>query len=197
MRGKLLADPIPHGLERIIPAHAGQTVRPAFAVHDEADHPRACGANSRLRQKVNHCRGSSPRMRGKLPISVGGCPACRIIPAHAGQTWWCRCGSWRTPDHPRACGANAVLPSMLMDRSGSSPRMRGKQHPISELDRLRRIIPAHAGQTAPCYTATVVQADHPRACGANRCAMCGVCGDDGSSPRMRGKLSEIDDSRLR
>ena len=93
---------------RIIPAHAGQTHRPARRPRHRPDHPRACGANCFA--GFFHCRfcGSSPRMRGKRTAVAIARRTPRIIPAHAGQTLivcgMAGCGQ----DHPRACGANHV-----------------------------------------------------------------------------------------
>ena len=90
----------------IIPAHAGLTAREHERLHQERDHPRACGAHEFVMPCVFVVVGSSPRMRGSLPIEYGGALALGIIPAHAGLThgYNRRCGTlW---DHPRACGAH-------------------------------------------------------------------------------------------
>ena len=66
MRGKLIRDLDGDHRIRIIPAHAGQTIK--------------------LVCIYNATAGSSPRMRGKrdaVHCALGG---VRIIPAHAGQT---------------------------------------------------------------------------------------------------------------
>ena len=81
----------------------------------------------------------------------------------------CTRASGATSDHPRACGANGL-------------------HRASQLRvQIRRIIPAHAGQTPSRRPSTGPAPDHPRACGANA----SECSDPdcvgGSSPRMRGK----------
>ena len=86
--------------------------------------------------------------------------------------------------------------------------MRGKHCIVSHIVKIRRIIPAHAGQTRGRACGRAAHTDHPRACGANVEASmharvhwadhpraCGantlrdVCrvADIGSSPRMRGK----------
>ena len=127
MRGKLLPLDISSSCLRIIPAHAGQTVLPALQPLMSADHPRACGANTPVSVMVMAVSGSSPRMRGKRSVGRIRADRRRIIPAHAGQT--CR-PIWlrrKSPDHPRACGANRSRMSRPGWRSGSSPRMRGKQ----------------------------------------------------------------------
>ena len=152
---------------RIIPAHAGQTRQADTGTVRRKDHPRACGANCMPCCTSLLAVGSSPRMRGKPPMTVHGWNRTRIIPAHAGQT--CRLCSAVSPraDHPRACGANVPFKFDVHLLFGSSPRMRGKHPVIAWRALMRRIIPAHAGQTAHVRIEPAREADHPRACGAN------------------------------
>ena len=127
MRGKLgilVMKPI---IDRIIPAHAGQTLAIPPSRLSPTDHPRACGANELDRFSVFTVSGSSPRMRGKLDDDGLVLAARRIIPAHAGQTESPRHPHTRAPDHPRACGANMTQFQLIKKLTGSSPRMRGKQ----------------------------------------------------------------------
>ena len=132
-------------------------------------------------------RGSSPRMRGKRDVIMIVGRIRRIIPAHAGQTSRSSGPVRRSSDHPRACGANDIRVPVDDRTVGSSPRMRGKPGHRVQAAGLRRIIPAHAGQTF-CRSATVVlSADHPRACGANSLRILLIKSAFGSSPRMRGK----------
>ena len=135
--------------------------------------------------------GSSPRMRGKLGHCHGCYGRARIIPAHAGQT--SGHPAWSVPgtDHPRACGANLANLSHKRIRDGSSPRMRGKPGGRTQRLEQRRIIPAHAGQTCLRSIRLVSVPDHPRACGANVDQTTIATRENGSSPRMRGKLSVI------
>ena len=106
MRGKPGALNVPHSSSRIIPAHAGQTLRCCCRRCDIPDHPRACGANNPDCDRVVQDAGSSPRMRGKHFHEVRVFDLGRIIPAHAGQTGIWVNTSMSPPDHPRACGAN-------------------------------------------------------------------------------------------
>ena len=106
MRGKPGALNVPHSSSRIIPAHAGQTLRCCCRRCDIPDHPRACGANNPDCDRVVQDAGSSPRMRGKHFHEVRVFDLGRIIPAHAGQTGFWVNTSMSPPDHPRACGAN-------------------------------------------------------------------------------------------
>ena len=66
--------------------------------------------------------------------------------------------------------------------------MRGKLRLCGGDCRVRRIIPAHAGQTTALPSASRSPSDHPRACGANGPAPRSPTRTTGSSPRMRGKL---------
>ena len=167
MRGKLKPTLWQYARRRIIPAHAGQTPVWKGHAHGTTDHPRACGANSRMSYGSTRDAGSSPRMRGKPWDADSREAETRIIPAHAGQT---RRLAW--------------IPRPLR---GSSPRMRGKRRRDIQSPLLARIIPAHAGQTAHVAGFSRIYADHPRACGANTAVCCSSVSMIGSSPRMRGK----------
>ena len=168
MRGKPRQATRSQRSARIIPAHAGQTGSYANCFIDSSDHPRACGANAPTGTAAEAPTGSSPRMRGKLCCVVDIVVLSRIIPAHAGQTYWLNCSRFPCPDHPRACGANRVLGQHVDTIPGSSPRMRGKLRPDCRIHGTPRIIPAHAGQTFITVVPFASFTDHPRACGANR-----------------------------
>ena len=69
--------------------------------------------------------------------------------------------------------------------------MRGKQIACERIVDTPRIIPAHAGQTSGHPAWSVPGTDHPRACGANVMVGYLTSADNGSSPRMRGKLVDL------
>ena len=137
--------------------------------------------------------GSSPRVRGlrhrqRLPEPRQG-----IIPARAGFTL--RPGPPRPggPDHPRACGvyggAAPRFPGGPPWPHGSSPRVRGLRGFLLGVVIVFRIIPARAGFTVVRCSCRAVMTDHPRACGVYvRLAGDGET-EGGSSPRVRGLLS--------
>ena len=110
MRGKRSSRGAAGSSSGIIPAHAGQTPPYQKAHIILSDHPRACGANEVTSSSIMRSRGSSPRMRGKRSPLVCTCKRMRIIPAHAGQTIPGTAYRSRTTDHPRACGANSLIP---------------------------------------------------------------------------------------
>ena len=187
MRGKLEVKEFKSTATRIIPAHAGQTSTLGMTVVRPSDHPRACGANFATLVGSQLQNGSSPRMRGKRRFSRSTRRDGRIIPAHAGQTEKSHQKQWFAPDHPRACGANLPPMPAIPIAAGSSPRMRGKLTLRRRHDHCERIIPAHAGQTDLDKFYGDVNADHPRACGANSVIAIDAMVVPGSSPRMRGK----------
>ncbi len=182
----------PPQIQRIIPARAGQTEPSAVGSLSCPDHPRACGANAMRPKPAVPKLGSSPRVRGKLSAIGSRDVQRRIIPARAGQTQAVKDKADAAADHPRACGANAVLRGGYRIGSGSSPRVRGKPWLPPEQAAPFRIIPARAGQTCRCSRSRRPTTDHPRACGANHLVEDGRQRAAGSSPRVRGKLGLLD-----
>ena len=149
VRGKLTITLQHLQANRIIPASAGQTVQGVSRIGADKDHPRECGANSRINVMVRLPVGSSPRVRGKQVKGVLRAQFGRIIPASAGQTASRSCCRGSAGDHPRECGANCALADKSVFEGGSSPRVRGKHTRAAEGAVHLRIIPASAGQTCP------------------------------------------------
>ena len=96
-------------LDGIIPAYAGNTMRPTASHTAPWDHPRVCGEH-RLGLSMRSCQlGSSPRVRGAQRDVRARCEHLGIIPVCAGNTGRParRCAPWR--DHPRVCGEHYRL----------------------------------------------------------------------------------------
>ena len=153
-------------------------------------HPHVCGENKGVAVLGKGMKGSSPRVRGKLI----GCAGVRVddglIPACAGKTKSPSTQSVKGRAHPRACGENVAWCG-IHARAGSSPRMRGKRRHSEQRRIPRRLIPAHAGKTLACDRGRSTRRAHPRACGENFKDGGSVEPQQGSSPRMRGKLSSL------
>ena len=171
----------------LIPACAGKTRRAQWGRAGAGAHPRVCGENSGW----SFCRagrpGSSPRVRGKPAVGHRRLDAGRLIPACAGKTKPARprrLGPWA---HPRVCGENAGDPGHARVLGGSSPRVRGKPSTFNDSGGVSRLIPACAGKTARTSRCGSGTAAHPRVCGENPGGVGVGGGDDGSSPRVRGK----------
>ena len=150
-------------------------------------HPRGCGADSSRVVPVWLCRGSSPRVRGRLAVVGGEFAGEGLIPAGAGQTATTvrsTVGGWA---HPRGCGADQPENGVPGSAAGSSPRVRGRRtHAVNAVHHTG-LIPAGAGQTTRLRTRRTRDGAHPRGCGADGRFRPGGHGVRGSSPRVRGR----------
>ena len=167
VRGKPGQCPRASCAERITPACAGKTCWAYVPGRSCEDHPRVCGENGLGRVRRGNPEGSPPRVRGKQSDVRETSQCGRITPACAGKT------STRTPacsrgrDHPRVCGENVKPLSYSRRRTGSPPRVRGKQGFRFKFNEKARITPACAGKTGFCSTPAAPSRDHPRVCGEN------------------------------
>ena len=91
--------------------------------------------------------------------------------------------------HPRGCGADLNVYGHLWDEGGSSPRVRGRRPPGRPDRGEHGLIPAGAGQTLDTYAHLWDDGAHPRGCGADQWGYLPARACDGSSPRVRGRLS--------
>ena len=140
-------------------------------------------------------RGSSPLTRGKLSNGLRSPSRPRLIPAHAGKTRGSVISRASTPAHPRSRGENPLISSKKHPFGGSSPLTRGKRNHYRPTLRDRRLIPAHAGKTAPPSGARVSEPAHPRSRGENRSSSLDSRSEAGSSPLTRGKRGELLEAR--
>ena len=93
-----------------------------------------------------------------------------------------------TRAHPRSRGENGISAATETTGPGSSPLTRGKRRLVRPGPRGQRLIPAHAGKTAPYGPATRRASAHPRSRGENMKGGRCVWRPTGSSPLTRGKL---------
>ena len=101
-----------------------------------------------VRSVVLRRSGSSPLARGLLPHGAAVFVVVRIIPARAGFTPTDGTGEAGIEDHPRSRGVYALVRSVVLRRSGSSPLARGLRLSNATWLKDSRIIPARAGFTA-------------------------------------------------
>ena len=135
-------------------------------------------------------------MRGKPHHSQDVETVQRLIPAYAGKTIYDATARLFTGAHPRVCGENYELGRRQHRLAGSSPRMRGKHGPRPSRRRGRRLIPAYAGKTRGLADDAHARRAHPRVCGENPREAQWIEAQQGSSPRMRGKLTTLASSGL-
>ena len=130
--------------------------------------------------------GSSPHARGTLRCRLYGAPGRRFIPACAGNAPTYTAAPVGPTVHPRMRGERP--PQEMAERTGygSSPHARGTRHFQKTGRRIRRFIPACAGnapfECAPANAAAV----HPRMRGERVKRRFVFLAADGSSPHARG-----------
>ena len=149
----------------ITPAYAGKSdpLLPAAALG--GDHPRVCGEKFLPPGGVRDVLGSPPRMRGKEYKSELLDTCTGITPAYAGKRGSRESrGGWQE-DHPRVCGEKTWPASATTRRSGSPPRMRGKDIQTVVLQGQSGITPAYAGKSSRPRAWCRCAEDHPRVCG--------------------------------
>ena len=188
-RGKHGEDARCQGQGGLIPAHAGKTPGWYAPSDTRPAHPRSRGENPTVWETSLARHGSSPLTRGKPPGSGGGHIVPGLIPAHAGKTSSVRCPIWRRGAHPRSRGENSAFFGGEVGAVGSSPLTRGKRSSAKARRAIRRLIPAHAGKTAPLNLPWGPTGAHPRSRGENALMGMIYAPEDGSSPLTRGKLS--------
>ena len=85
MRGKGIADDEARAAVGITPACAGKSEKKVPFLPPHQDHPRVCGEKV-LNTFIMVCHvGSPPRMRGKVPRTMGYGGSEGITPAYAGK----------------------------------------------------------------------------------------------------------------
>ena len=126
-------------------------------------------------------------MRGKATLQDTSITFDRITPAYAGKGNVTRQKSRPMRDHPRVCGERTRVCGEAAAKTGSPPRMRGKDTLTAEDVQQIGITPAYAGKGPSCPSKSTVLKDHPRVCGERNISSYGRVRWEGSPPRMRGK----------
>ena len=157
--------------QRFIPARAGNATLTTGSWRAASVHPRACGERYADRDLFGAIHGSSPRVRGTLPLCLIAPRDFRFIPARAGNAPNSTSTSRSRPVHPRACGER-------VRRAGGGGGMSG-------------FIPARAGNAIDPPVVNVKVPVHPRACGERAPPRLHEVPAHGSSPRVRGTRRDV------
>ena len=110
----------------------------------------------------------------------------RFIPARAGNTADPRVERVVGPVHPRSRGEHGRGRRSAGGSGGSSPLARGTRHGEPRRDRVRRFIPARAGNTSRAPPPMLRSSVHPRSRGEHPPRPCAAASTAGSSPLARG-----------
>ena len=131
---------------RSIPAWAGEPERVDLMTTSTGVYPRVGGGTVNGQYAAQPLGGLSPRGRGNRRSQWAGRPQLRSIPAWAGEPPWCPSRWNMTAVYPRVGGGTLAAPGPSLSTTGLSPRGRGNQGQPAELLRVRRSIPAWAGE---------------------------------------------------
>ena len=173
---------------RFIPACAGNGSSGASIKASRPVHPRVCGERAMRACAWASAAGSSPRVRGTVPVLVIRSAGYRFIPACAGNGVMNRYSATAVSVHPRVCGERRLGTFLVAQSVGSSPRVRGTGDiPIERLHSFR-FIPACAGNGGVLTSRRIVPSVHPRVCGERSCCSAARAFSSGSSPRVRGTV---------
>ena len=165
MRGKDGVNDSAQAVTGITPACAGKSSELMQKSGTSGDHPRVCGEKKRLQPTITAQPGSPPRVRGKAQDLFHVDPVRGITPAYAGKRDLVISESGDIEDHPRVCGEKQSRQRCRMSRTGSPPRMRGKDGVNDSAQAVTGITPACAGKRRSIGRLSQPTRDHPRVCG--------------------------------
>ena len=131
----------------ITPACAGKRLDALLVFFRCQDHPRVCGEKTLSPPFKSNHGGSPPRVRGKALLFCLSNLLPRITPACAGKSSLTSGYIPARGDHPRVCGEKLSFGTSKINRIGSPPRVRGKDHDDDRRKSTVRITPACAGKS--------------------------------------------------
>ena len=172
---------------RLIPAHAGSTIRLRRGRVGNKAHPRSRGVDGPVLFLLNFGDGSSPLTRGRRVRASEYRPDRRLIPAHAGSTRASASAPTLTTAHPRSRGVDHDQGQGGGGLRGSSPLTRGRRTTARVIEGVAGLIPAHAGSTVKTGRAGSRAPAHPRSRGVDSKGDRLPARPDGSSPLTRGR----------
>ena len=173
-----------------IPARAGEPQLGPQLVENYRVYPRASGGTVPTGDGGAACEGLSPRERGNPERSRVGVFGKRSIPARAGEPRDEMADTDTITVYPRASGGTGRGGFAVQPNYGLSPRERGNLLDDGAQVRVKRSIPARAGEPTAAAVATATWTVYPRASGGTGVGANPPGGRHGLSPRERGNLRE-------
>ncbi len=153
---------------RFIPAHAGNTRGYEGIYFCTTVYPRSRGEHPSSDSPENSIAGLSPLTRGTQTGLVNQEFAKRFIPAHAGNTSESLKMAYRAAVYPRSRGEHSCVRVAFRRSNGLSPLTRGTRRAAHNQLRLRRFIPAHAGNTKVSLSGNHQISVYPRSRGEHK-----------------------------
>ena len=131
--------------------------------------PAYAGKSCAEQARRFHLRDHPPRMRGKVASGI----VCDFV---HGIT-------------PTCAGKSPAIMVCSLEYWGSPPRVWGKVQPERDVQDAARITPAYAGKSKRMRFPRTGSKDHPRVCGEKTAYQAQAGCNQGSPPRMRGKVT--------
>ena len=148
--------------ERLTPAHTGNTCRTTCRSPAPWAHPRTHGEYSRYTCSGSPKVGSPPHTRGiRNPRKMLNLSA-RLTPAHTGNTGLLPSANHESWAHPRTHGEYSTFSGDDTHILGSPPHTRGIRRMRRLWDMLKRLTPAHTGNTGQLWYERTWREAHPR-----------------------------------
>ena len=169
---------------RLIPTHAGNTLKSTLCMALTRAHPRSRGEHTPTKALRRRTWGSSPLTRGTSSVRYGRRETFRLISARAGNTVQAPEAPTGRTNHPRSHGEHLPRPRAARSRMGSSAR--GTLGTATPTDPTSGLIPARAGNTNSTVPLTRNPAAHPRSRGEHKNRGFATKPPTGSSPLARG-----------
>ena len=188
VRGNRHNDELRIGTIGSIPACAGEPTAPWPGGGWHKVYPRVCGGTDDSNRSSRNKGGLSPRVRGNRRVLEDGNEALGSIPACAGEPSR-RALQGRPPEvYPRVCGGTSASSYGKASAMGLSPRVRGNRLGMPLRVRLKRSIPACAGEPVSGVSPAGELRVYPRVCGGTDWPAWPWASAWGLSPRVRGNL---------
>ena len=171
---------------RSIPACAGEPLGLTATPWRLSVYPRVCGGTILRPTQSLSLYGLSPRVRGNRVIPADIVMATGSIPACAGEPDECVSHYAFSWVYPRVCGGTPNEGGYFRQPQGLSPRVRGNPPAEAIGRRVKRSIPACAGEPLAGGGGNRIPRVYPRVCGGTKCVVPVVLPHIGLSPRVRG-----------
>ena len=174
------------GMQRSIPACAGEPGTALGRIAGPEVYPRVCGGTPAPQPPPAQPEGLSPRVRGNLTLLVPQAGIEWSIPACAGEPHRAALAVPICRVYPRVCGGTKWAQRRQCMNHGLSPRVRGNLESKMDGQAQARSIPACAGEPSTLIDTCGFRLVYPRVCGGTFRMEPASDVWKGLSPRVRG-----------
>ena len=128
--------------------------------------------------------------RPAAPIAIS--PLTRFTPTCVGKTTGGTAATGSLRVHPHVCGEDLVNSTISNHIVGSPPRVWGRQRTAAKFPQNQRFTPTCVGKTSLGVQDRGLSRVHPHVCGEDASRHMTFSRQNGSPPRVWGRLSELE-----